>query len=398
MSTATTYSSTRRSWPRLQFSLRLLLLALTAFSVGFPIWYHWPYEEPVERRAPKGRSAQTITTWQRQWGGGRLKHGVERQVRDGRTVETTTYRSGLRHGLHEQGAQRGQYVDDMKEGVWTEPNRTATWHKGKLNGPYEVHVEPPQFSTTPPRYWAKAGDTTWKPPQFESRTYRLVFSAGEVTEINGKSVSSRLFDLLESGPMNDKVRKELKAKTNIETIEMPLKDVAAYLSDTHNISIALDPTLGLRASQPITCEYHSLDLATILTLITAEYDLACDYRFGGLWFTTPEDVKEWRDPTGVAEVRPAADSAFARNGPDDTIFVQVNNALLVDVLGSLAQNADIAIDMSRIEPAATGRPAISVTVNQRNLAIRDVLGHLLYQTGCRCRLEGETLVILPPED
>jgi hypothetical protein len=31
--------------PRPQFSLRLLLLAVTTFAIGFPIWYRWPIEE-----------------------------------------------------------------------------------------------------------------------------------------------------------------------------------------------------------------------------------------------------------------------------------------------------------------------------------------------------------------
>jgi len=35
---------------RLQFSLRLLMLALTAFAIGFPIWYRWPYQTVVEER------------------------------------------------------------------------------------------------------------------------------------------------------------------------------------------------------------------------------------------------------------------------------------------------------------------------------------------------------------
>ena len=35
-----------RRWPlRPRFSLRLLLLGVTAFAVGFPIWYRWPYVE-----------------------------------------------------------------------------------------------------------------------------------------------------------------------------------------------------------------------------------------------------------------------------------------------------------------------------------------------------------------
>ena len=60
-----------RRW-RLQFSLRVLVLALTAFAIGFPIWYRWPYREATVHRDSTGAvAARRITTWQRQWGGGR---------------------------------------------------------------------------------------------------------------------------------------------------------------------------------------------------------------------------------------------------------------------------------------------------------------------------------------
>src|SRR5947207_15558420 len=91
-----------RAW-RLQFSLRLLLLALTAFAIGFPIWYRWPYEEAIDNPA----GASLITTWQRQWGGSRVKHGLARLVAGGAAVQSTMYRNGLRHGPYECEGVRG---------------------------------------------------------------------------------------------------------------------------------------------------------------------------------------------------------------------------------------------------------------------------------------------------
>src|SRR5678815_1683618 len=86
----------RRS--RLQFSLRLLLLAFTAFAIGFPIWYRWPYEETEEHDSPdpfsKGTTTQTITrTWRRTWGGGKVRSGREiEEVRRGKF-----HRKTIRH-------------------------------------------------------------------------------------------------------------------------------------------------------------------------------------------------------------------------------------------------------------------------------------------------------------
>ena len=72
-----------RRWTlRLQFSLRLLLLALTAFAIGFPIWYRWPFEETDyqypggdKTRPPMGKS---VKTWRRSWGGGKASNTAAR--------------------------------------------------------------------------------------------------------------------------------------------------------------------------------------------------------------------------------------------------------------------------------------------------------------------------------
>src|SRR4029434_4006687 len=98
MATAT---KTPRSWPRPRYSLRVLLLAFTAFAIGFPVWYRWPYEE-VEGTGRNGSlRAERITTWQRQWGGGRLKHGPERTAMGNQTYKLATYRNGQKNGPFE---------------------------------------------------------------------------------------------------------------------------------------------------------------------------------------------------------------------------------------------------------------------------------------------------------
>ena len=59
--------------------------------------------------------------------------------------------------------------------------------------------------------------------------------------------------------------------------------------------------------------------------------------------------------------------------------------------------AAIDIDTTQIEPTAKESARFSVTMNLHGVPFRHVLGHLLYEAGCRCELEGQTLVILPPE-
>src|SRR5262245_24123007 len=102
-----------RSWLRPRFSLRVLLLAVTAFAIGFPIWYRWPYEE----RPPFIGARDVVITWQRQWGGGRV--GIQRIYFGDDSVFTYTLRNdmGQKHGpctLDDRNGCRtlGQYFDD----------------------------------------------------------------------------------------------------------------------------------------------------------------------------------------------------------------------------------------------------------------------------------------------
>jgi len=109
-------------WLRPRFSLRVLLLALTGFAIGFPVWYRWPYVETVNEH---GTNCIIICTWQRQWGGGRQKHGIEKRILDGHTISVTTYRNDVRHGPWEfdnlAGCRIvGNFDCGLKSGIWTE--------------------------------------------------------------------------------------------------------------------------------------------------------------------------------------------------------------------------------------------------------------------------------------
>ena len=139
----------RRS--RLQFSLRLLLLAFTAFAVGFPIWYRWPFEETNEFDLDPfatGSGTTTITrTWRRTWGGGKIQSGREiEEVRRGKFSRKTIryYDKDQLHGkfeMYEGGKliQTGQYERGGREGKWVEYDSsgkvvcTATWHEDLLD-------------------------------------------------------------------------------------------------------------------------------------------------------------------------------------------------------------------------------------------------------------------------
>ena len=372
-----------RRFPPLQFSLRVAFLALTAFAVGFPVWYRWPYEEVIEHKSPTGSvGATTTTTWQRQWGGGRRRHGLETRRQDGGLVQTTMYVRGVAHGPYQmtnkgRSEAQGQYEDGMREGTWMYRDRDSTvrvtWRRGKLDGPYE------REST-------------------KGSSFRHMFSAGRLTEINGQPARNRLYDLLESGVFDaddGRVGEELQTPTKIEFVETPLVDVVVFLQETHNLPMFLDSARVPAPPFPITADYKGIDLISGLTLLTSSHNLGCDYRYGMICITTAKDAEDWRDPTGVAQIEPLKGTALARAWNEPATLEAVYQPLAPQ-LAMLAQRLAIDIDTSQIDPTGDNPSAFSITANAKGLPFRHILGFALYQTNCRCKLDGDKLIILPP--
>jgi hypothetical protein len=382
MATATHQTQARpRAW-RLQFSLRLLLVTMLAFAVGFPIWYRWPYEEVEVQGKPPDAVTRT-TTWQRQWGGGRLRHGPEAwsYVPFGSAI--TNYENGIKEGPYlelrdGQVVASGRYRDGQRDGVWKRlggpfsPHHTVNWQDGKLDGPYET-----QFS--------------------DGRKSELRLVAGKLTHRDGQTIENRLYDVLQSGSIDDsRLVQELTGVTDINFIETPLSDALLFLSEQHEIAITLDTTKVADPKQPLTDAFWDIDLCSALTLLTEPRGLACDYRYGTLWITTAEDVRDWRDPTGVAEIEPRAESGLA-NVWNEPVNLEAINQPLTTAVTQLTKPLAVPIDLSQM--AASGTPVDPPVTHWPNrLPFRHVLGALLYKAGCRCELDGDTLVILPPAE
>src|SRR5262245_14482809 len=323
-----------RAW-RLQFSLRLLLVAFTAFAIGFPIWYRWPYKETIEKRDPAtGKLWSTrIITWQRQWGGGRLAHGPEQTILgDGDITITKNNVQGKRHGPYTvrdaKGRMRedGQYVDGLKEGRWVAENQSTMWHHGMLDGECE--------------FPAASG---------RGEKNLATFKAGRLVSFNGKPVQDTTFDLTKIRKVDERVSAELSHETLFDFVEQPLKDAMMYIGDLHKIPSALDTKGGFDLNLPITGTYRGLELQSALVLMLAPHGLACDYRYGVLCVTTAESAKNWRDKTGVEDIRPPAGSSLARawDEPTGTAFT---NGILADTLVAIARPLAIDIDTTQIGP------------------------------------------------
>ena len=361
--------------PRPQYSLRVLVLLVTLFAIGFPIWYRWPYEitEP-----PDGGPSTRTTTWQRQWGGGKLKHGpmINKQ---GPMTLTSVYRNDLLHGpyvvkVRDRYVQRGQYVNGLREGDWIEGDG--------------------DFATTLPLEQGQMhGFVTFKNNRGHSLTAH--FDHGRITQVNGKPWSGSLDDTLKNREIDDKVASELKRSTDTDVVEMPLKDTILYLSEKHNIPIVIDPKTIAKPDVPLTACLRGIDLQSTLAILLGLHDLACDYRYGCLWVTTPEDAATWTERTGVSAMKPSPGSDVARAW-NEPVKIDVRQLSLQESLDYTSRYLALSIDTSAVPSAAdAGRRA--VTLHLSGLPFRHVLGQMLYQTNCRCQLDGDKLVILPAE-
>jgi hypothetical protein len=388
MNDATNHPLARPRWLRLQFSLRLLLVAFTAFAIGFPIWYRWPYEETVVNRFPTGPvdaptgqdQSTTISTWQRQWGGTRVKHGPERSLFHD-AVYITPYVHGQRQGtytFHDGHVLRGTgpYVDNRKDGTWVDVydgnKATINWHRDKLDGLCQ--------------WQRKNGDCI-----------SADYSMGRMTHFNGEPFHDHLFRLRETDSIDVQTAAELHQIPNIfDLVGIPLKDFVEMVTMLHPVSIWIDPQTVASGNLTITGGNHGMDLGTFLTLRLAPVGLACDYRYGRLWITTVKDVQNWRDATGVADIQPPAASSLARAWNEPAVAA-VTTSPLAEVLAAFAKPLRVTLDTTRIDPTPANPSAFPTVSNTSGLPFRHALGILLSETGCRCRLEGEKLVILPPE-
>lgn len=277
---APTQSLVRRSWLRPRFSLRMLLLAFTGFAIGFPIWYRWPYREselkyPGRNGVPdktKPAYARVVTTWQRDWGGGRQKHGPRVTYHfkwNGRTVEHFT--RGVLHGHYTQYVNdfiqvSGQYDQGEMDGTWIsrataeKGQDTSHWRRGKRHGLY---------------------DCDW--PE-QNRHDRFQFVDGRLTHFMDKPIGSRLLAQVANcevsdGPLADAI--DGQGFKQVQLVGMPL----GYLCKEIETRLGFPVTIDSTVSDPeihVSFPYDGVDFPSALILSTLWFGLDWEYRDGTL--------------------------------------------------------------------------------------------------------------------
>ena len=393
-----------RRW-RLQFSLRLLLLAFTGFAIGFPIWYRWPFEvtehnyrDPRTGGTTTAPTSSVTRTWRRNWGVGKVLHG--RSVTDVpwasmRRIEH--YDNGVLHGKYEifmkgKLTTTGHYDRGQREGTWVEYDSgttcTARWHQDKLDGLYETAFN-------------------------NGVKQQYHFAMGRLIDANGKPVKARLFDQLAAGGIDDPdIASALPRAMSVpmQFVECPLKVAVTFLQDAHGIPIVIDARRVIDVDLPLTVNLGGIDLCSALALLAAPHDLAFEFRYGVLRLTTAEYAAEEHDPTGVSDIHPTPGTPLARAW-NEACTIQVVELPLDQTLQKLGQPLAIGFDLTALppdgippEPPVTKkamnlrRPTMPVTMSLRSLPLKHALALLLDDLELRCEARGgDTIVILPPK-
>jgi len=370
--------------------LRVLLLLLTLFAIGFPVWYTWPYRsrtphypiiagKPDPTKAPTG---ETSSQMKRVLGGKPVKHG-KTVIVNGPYERTYTYDNNVLHGeyieqLNGRVRITGRYERGEKHGEWQlhfgEGIVRQQWSAGKLHGPLRIEDR-------------------------NGPSQEFVYLDGILIERDGEPVEFPLFARMAEGEAQlGPGARALNDTTQLEFVMVPLIDVVAYLRDFHETAIYVHPSVFDSADPKegplVTSSLRGVNLATALTVVADDLGLTCDYRYGAPWFTTRADAEDWTDTTGVTEIAPPANSPLQQQW-ETRIVAQANKQPLDVLIHNLLRPLGIPCDTSAIQSLDPNKPKYLVSINERRQPLKNLLGLILTNSECRCELKGQALVFSP---
>jgi hypothetical protein len=122
-------------------------------------------------------------------------------------------------------------------------------------------------------------------------TYPTVERWQEITDQRAKYKS---VDVHRPGSAEQRILNELNKTTVLDAVEMPLKDLANYLSDLHQIPIVLATKkldeAGITPDTPITKTLRGVTLRSALRLVLKDLELSYLVEDEVIQITTPEDA------------------------------------------------------------------------------------------------------------
>jgi hypothetical protein len=391
MTTEATSAATvaRRLRLPLRFSLRVLLVAFTAFAIGFPIWYRWPYSEEElhywERNGQPDRTrppwARSVTTWQRQWGGGRLKHGTATTyITNSKEMGQKEYRNGelLRwRSFGEDGHL--MWISEYENGL----RCRETGYRSNGSITYKTRFSNLRLHGDAEQHLA------------DGRVIVYRFDHGRVTHRDGLPIKCPLFDKLAGGLVDPADSQRLTSHAEPEAGDTPQEQLEA-LGGMWSMPVVADSAATQVWIEPPFAR-EQMELASLIYLIARAADCDCDYQGGCIWVLPRSADAGWHDPTGVTAIQPPAGSPLAAAWRE-SLKSWGKSCRLDERLSAIAGQLAIPIDTARVEPTQDNQVGYSISTDVSFLEFRHALILLLYHTRCRAKLDGETLVILPPEE
>jgi hypothetical protein len=335
---------------RPRFSLAAAFLVVTLSAVMLWYWYRVPFE--IVHTPAKGRTE--TETVHRTWDGA-VRHGPRSVSIDGQPRALEHYREGIADGSWEWRGEGGQTL------------LSAEYKRGQL--------------------------TETKP-------------SSECDERLARHLAEGTID-------NPRLVQQLVSTVQFDYGEIGLQDAVNLIGDELDIPISC---LGLQrepdfrppdAPRPVrqidipVAAVGEAPLIVVLGRMLQPHGLVCDYRYGLLWVIPREESIPWKDPTGVSEIVPpvgsALESAWERPIDSELIECPLRPACLIL---SRQVGDQVEFDWAKLPQIMYGSyyPGAKVSFVRSRHPFKHCLGLILFQTGCRARLEGEKLAIeMQPE-
>lgn len=237
---STADKKSRRRWFSPRFSLRMLMLLVTAAAVGSAFWWRWPVTQTTDR----ARGIQVLRetfTYHRGLRGELIKHGVHRETVAGEVILEEYYREGVLHGPYRKSSYgeviTGEYYAGKQHGTWEflpRPDevrdRTVTqyekpfgvyrveehWNLGKRDGLFQ--------------WWDHTGKLCFS---HEFKNDKLMTPQNNPT---GNLLLKRIAD----GTLNDQELEHiLLQRCDMEYHELPLKEVIEDCKERFALRLAM---------------------------------------------------------------------------------------------------------------------------------------------------------------
>ena len=410
----------RRRWLSPRFSLKMLMLVVTAAAVGAAFWWRWPVTQTTEKK--RGSSVTTETfTYHRGLRGDLIKHGVHRIVRDDNVETEAYYREGLLHGPYRRGGWvTGEYFLGEKHGTWRYERRNPSteqmsrseehWNRGKRDGVFQCwdaegklrfglefkndRLIAAQNSPSGSLLVRRIADGSLGNPALAR--HRADGSARHFTPQNVLFADVDLdYDGTPLGEMIEDLQERfaipLAARWKRKTVvlrpppapaeppqpamhEIPFSDEwilvepddpkgAPQLVDMRPRSLA--PPAAAVPPPPIIMETHRVPVTVNekQTMLLVGFDvflsplgLALDYRHGVLCIVDAEGAGDWKDTTGVMDLHPAKETPLSEQLDAPAKVTYLEP--LRDVLRNLATTQEISVEFRPANDPTSGLGSI----------------------------------------